>query len=79
MERFLPDYLNVDMKLPHEYHYSFGLFFDLFVWQIDWTDIKYKDIDLDVSKISLDLKKTGDSQLISVKVPALKHWELDAL
>jgi hypothetical protein len=25
------------------------------------------------------LKKTGDSQLVSVKVPALKHWEVDAV
>jgi hypothetical protein len=49
------------MRLPHEYHYSFGFLFDLFVWQIDWTNIKYKDIDLDVSKISVDLKRTGDS------------------
>lgn len=46
---------------------------------MDWTQIEYKDIDLDVSQISLDLRRTGDDQLVSVKVPALKHWEIDAV
>ena len=41
MEFFLPHYINVDLNLPTEYHYTFGLFFNLLVWDIHWTHIKY--------------------------------------
>jgi hypothetical protein len=32
MVEFLPRYVNHDMKLPTEYHYTFGLLFDWLQW-----------------------------------------------
>ena len=74
MEKFLPDYLNYDMKLPHEYSYNFEWLVGLIKWSIMWKNINYKQVDLDVQDVQVALKQ----QLLSVKFPALKKWEIDA-
>lgn len=32
MEKFLPDYLNYDMQLPHEYQYEFDWLLGIIKW-----------------------------------------------
>lgn len=53
MEQFLPHYINVDLDLPKSYHYEFGLFFNLLQWKIDWTDIEYSNVDLDIADVQI--------------------------
>ena len=78
MEFFLPHYLNVDANLPQEYHYEFGTFFDLVRWEFDWTDIKYSQADLDIKDVEIQMEQLVDVQVLKVKFPAIKHWEIDA-
>jgi hypothetical protein len=56
MEKFLPDYLNYDMKLPHEYSYNFEWLVGLIKWSIMWKNINYKQVDLDVQDVQVALK-----------------------
>lgn len=78
MEEFLPHFINVDLHLPEHYHYEFGLFFNLLKWKIDWTNIEYSKIDLDIADVQIDLTRSFDKSLMNVKFPAVKHWEIDA-
>lgn len=78
MEEFLPHYINVDLDLPKQYHYEFGLFFNLLRWEITWTNIKYSNVDLDIADVKIQLTRSFDKALLSVKFPAVKHWEIDA-
>ena len=57
MEQFLPHYMNFDVNLPHEYHNKFNLFFDSFRMSLDWNNITYSDVDLDIADIQLELKR----------------------
>jgi hypothetical protein len=79
MSEFLPEYINADLKLPDEYHYEFGLFFEILSYTVDWTNITYSDIDLDVDDIQLELTRGYDLSLIKFDFPAVKHWEIDAM
>jgi hypothetical protein len=79
MQRFLPQYVNHELPLPSTYHYDFGLFFDLLSYQVDWTDITYTDIDLDVAGVKLELTRGYDLSLIKFDFPAVKKWEIDAM
>jgi hypothetical protein len=47
-------------------------------WTFDWKNIKYKQADLDIKDVSLQLVKNADKALVSFKFPAIKHWEIDA-
>ena len=78
MEEFLPHYINVDLSLPKTYHYEFALFFNLLQWKITWTDIEYSNVDLDIADVKINLSRNFDKSLVSVKFPAVKHWEIDA-
>lgn len=78
MKRFLPQYVNHELPLPTEYHYEFGLFFDLLSYTIDWTNITYTDIDLDVSDVKLELTRGYDQSMLKFDFPAVKKWEIDA-
>ena len=79
VERFLPQYVNTDLGLPEEYHYSFGLFgFGLLEWKVDWTNIRYHKVDLDVKDIKLNLTEGYELSLIKFDFPAVKNWEIDA-
>jgi len=78
MEEFLPHYLNVDMQLPTEYEYTFSLMFDLLVWNVKWTNIQYSEAQLDIGDIQIALTRDFDMSMISIKFPALKHWEISA-
>jgi len=51
MEKFLPDYLNYDIRLPHDYNYQFNWFLGLLKWEIKWNNIKYKTVELDISDV----------------------------
>jgi len=67
------------MKLPTSYHYDFSLFFGLLTWVVDWKNIKYTNADLDIQDISISLTRpVMDHSLLTVKFPALKHWEISA-
>lgn len=79
MRRFLPKYVNTDLNLPTEYHYEFGLFLDILSYEVDWTNITYTDIDLDVEDIKLELTRGYDLSLIKFDFPAVKSWEIDAM
>lgn len=67
------------MNLPTEYHYEFGLFLDILSYEVDWTNITYTDIDLDVEDIKLELTRGYDLSLIKFDFPAVKSWEIDAM
>jgi len=79
MTKFLPNYVNHELPLPKNYHYEFGLFFDMLSYTIDWTDITYTDIDLDVKDVKLELSRGYDLSLIKFDFPAVKKWEIDAM
>jgi len=70
--------VNTDLNLPTEYHYEFGLFLEILSYEIDWTNITYTKIDLDVSDIKLDFTRGYDLSLIKFDFPAVKNWEIDA-
>ena len=70
--------MNFDVNLPHEYNNKFNLFFDSFRVSLDWNNITYSDVDLDIADIQLQLKRQYDKQVVSMKFPALKHWEVNA-
>lgn len=78
MANFLPYYLNVDMDLPKEYSYNVDMFFDLLNWDIEWTNITYTNANLDIEDIQLKFVRSHDRQLIELKFPALKSWEIEA-
>lgn len=78
MEEFLPHFINVDLNLPDHYHYEFGLFFNLLHWKIDWSNIEYSKVDLDIADVQIELTRSFDKSLMNVKFPAIKHWEIDA-
>jgi len=78
MEKFLPRYVNTDLKLPTEYSYEFGMFLDILSWKVDWTNITYSAVDLDVRDIKLNLTRGFDKGLLKFDFPAVKHWEIDA-
>lgn len=77
LTQFLPKYLNIDLELPKEYHYEYKSKI-LLDWIIDWTDIKYSEIDLDMSKVTFELTQLNDKGLLKFDFPALKHWEITA-
>ena len=79
MTNFLPNYVNHELPLPKNYHYEFGLFFDMLSYTIDWTDITYTDIDLDVKDVKLELTRGYDLSLVRFDFPAVKKWEIDAM
>lgn len=78
MEKFLPKYVNTDLDLPTEYHYEFGMFLNILSWKVNWSDITYSSVDLDVADIKLILARNYDISLIKFDFPAIKHWEIDA-
>ena len=79
MEKFLPHYLNYDTHLPKELHYQFGVFFGIFQYTFDWKQITYKAVDLDIQDVDISLKEFDKKMWVSVKMPALKHWEVDVV
>lgn len=79
MSDFLPEYVNADLNLPTEYHYEFGLFLDILSYQVDWTNITYSNIDLDVDDIKLEFTKNYEISLMKFDFPAVKSWEIDAM
>lgn len=48
MVEFLPRYVNHDLKMPTEYHYTFGLLFDWLTWEVDWKNITYEYGEFDI-------------------------------
>ena len=78
LSQFLPQFVNHKLPLPKTYHYEFGLFFDLLSYQVDWTNITYSEIDLDVADVKLELTRGFDLSLIKFDFPAVKKWEIDA-
>ena len=56
LEDFLPHYWNSDMTFPDSLHYEFGTFFYLFKYTLDWTDIKFSEIDMDIKDVKIDLQ-----------------------
>lgn len=78
MEQFLPKYVNTNLNMPTEYHYEFGMFLDILTWKVDWTDISYKEVNLDVADVKLNFTRGYDLSLIKVDFPAIKAWEIDA-
>jgi len=45
---FLPHYLDYDMKWPTEYHTSYSMFYDEWIWTLDLTNITFEQADLDI-------------------------------
>ena len=74
MQEFLPHYINMDMKLPLEFEYEFGLFFQMLVWKAKWTNIEYEDIKLDIEDVKVEMTRPFGKPLVKVKFPAIKHW-----
>ena len=66
------------MNLPHEYHYKFSIFYNLLEWKLDWKNIEYGKVDLNIHDVELKLKEVENLRLVSIKFPALKHWNVKA-
>jgi hypothetical protein len=54
------------------------MFLDILTWKVDWTDITYKEVTLDVADVKFNLTRGYDKSLIKVDFPAIKQWEVDA-
>jgi hypothetical protein len=78
MAAFFPHYLNVDLQLPKEYHYTVGLFLDFLSYKIDWTDITYDSADLDIQDTKIHFTRGYDLSLLNVVCPAVKSWKISA-
>lgn len=39
----------------------------------------YKAVDLDIQDVDISLKEFNKNMLVSVKMPALRHWEVDGV
>ena len=78
MAAFFPHYLNVDLQMPKEYHYTVAMFLDFLSWKIDWTDIQYDSADLDINDVHVDFTRFYDRALLKVKCPAVKEWKISA-
>lgn len=79
MEKFLPKLVNADLHLPEEMDYEFDMMWDALEWDIHWREITSTPIDLDVKDIKALLTRGHDLSLIKVDLPAVKHWEIDAI
>lgn len=78
MEEFLPHYINFDFDLPKQYHYEFGLFFNLLQWKIDWKDVNYTQAEFNIADVKVDLTRHNGLPSVSFEFPAIKHWEINA-
>ena len=78
MEEFLPTFMDVreNTFFPSELHYEFGILFDMLHYKIDWTDIHYGPVDLDIADVRVWLHRNFGKALLKVRFPALKHWEI---
>ena len=63
---------------PKHFHYEILPKWGVLGWIIDWTDITYSDIDLDVEDVKIELTEGYDFPLMKVDFPAIKDWEIDA-
>ena len=52
--------MNFDVNLPHEYHNHFNIFFETFRMGLDWENITYSEVDLDIADVKLELKRQYD-------------------
>ena len=78
MEKFLPGYVNNDLQLPDSFHYELFPKLGAWGWIIDWTDITYSVVDLDIRDVKIELSRGYDLGLVKIDFPAIKHWEIDA-
>ena len=80
MQKFLPKYVNDEENIlfPKQFHYEILPTLGNLGWIIDWTDITYSKIDLDIKDIKIELTDGYDLPLIKVDFPAIKQWEIDA-
>lgn len=80
MQKFLPKYIdNIENEaFPKSFHYEILPRLGNLGWIIDWTDIKYSDITLDVEDVKILLTEGDSFPLIKVDFPAIKEWEIDA-
>ena len=78
MTQFLPHYVNFDLDLPTEYHYSIGFLSDYLAAHVTWDDITYSQADLDIADVRLDLTRSYNTPLIKVDFPAIKNWVISA-
>jgi hypothetical protein len=55
MQKFLPQYIDDEENkiFPKSFHYEILPKLGNLGWIIDWTDITYKDIDLDVKDVKI--------------------------
>lgn len=70
----------IDMELPKDYHFGYESILGL-NWEIDWTDIVYSAIDLNMDDVKFELTQPTEQWehgLVRFDFPALKHWELTA-
>jgi hypothetical protein len=48
MNNFLPHYFDYDYKYPTELHYAMAMFYDEWIWKVDFTNIVFEQADLDI-------------------------------
>merc|ERR1740117_2832690 len=78
MQKFFPHYMNMDLNLPKEYKYEFGMFLDILSYKVEWTNITYTNADLDIKDMKINLTTAHDTPMVKVNLPAFKKWEIDA-
>jgi hypothetical protein len=55
MEAWYPHYINYDAHLPKELKFTYGFFFDLFLYNFSYNNIKYDIADFDIRDTGIDL------------------------
>lgn len=85
MMKFLPHFINHDMKLPDSYYIEVGfgdILWGAFTRHISWTDVKYGPIitDLKDSYFSIDstLGEDIDLNMIKLDFPYFQKWSIKA-
>jgi hypothetical protein len=85
MMKFLPHYINHDLKLPDSYYIEVGfgdILWGAFTRHISWTDVKYMPIltDLQHTHFDIDSELGADIDLNMIKIdfPAIKDWKIKA-
>ena len=63
--------------MPHDYYYKYDSRIPGMSWALDFENIEYSDLDLELDKIKFELTKMdGTWGEIKMDCPALKYWSI---
>lgn len=76
IERYLPNYFNIDLEIPETYDYVYeSSINELLDWEVIWTNITYSHFDLAMEEVTFELSGDENGRII-FDFPALKKFEI---